>query len=103
MQSDQSNWNSTPGPVSIGTATGGVDPRDGPRTVRRKRVNVGYDASNPSGSSTRKIDVACNAGFCANNPAILTRHRSSISCSSIDAARFAGGPPAFSHADTVAG
>ncbi len=38
LASDQSNWNSSPGPVSIGIVTSEAFDRDGPRTSRRWRV-----------------------------------------------------------------
>ena len=41
LQSDQSNWNSSPGPVSIGTVTTDAFEREGPRRSRKWRVRLG--------------------------------------------------------------
>jgi hypothetical protein len=105
LQSDQSNWNSSAGPVSIGTVTNAEPgaPRDGPRTERRYRVKVGYEPSKPSALITRMIELACSCAFCANNPAIRACHRSSITTSAAGARRAGGGPPFFNQPDTVAG
>lgn len=100
---EQSNWASSPGAVSIGTEAPSERRNRGPRCSRTQRTTDGYEPVNPSAEMISNNDIANR--FLSPTSSALSRsaHTGSTTRSPSATVRAAGGPPARTHFEIVAG
>ena len=102
-QSDQSNWASSPGGVSIGTDAPSAARNRGPRWSRTQRTTDGYEPVNPSAVMISNNDLANSFELPTNSAVSRSAHTASITRSASSTVRAGGGPPALTHFAIVAG
>jgi hypothetical protein len=97
VQSDQSNWHSSLGAVSMGTDAAAAARNLGPRSWRTKRTTVGYEPAKPSRAKMSNRLVDNRRGLMANRSSMRIAQPGVITRCSASSSRCAGGPPDRNH------